>query len=315
MPKANMTADVKTGKVMKKRGRRTEKILDYDSEESISNDEKENDEDEGPPIIVKIPMDTSKFKNKKMKAKKKPEKKSDVFFENDIPNDSHCQSCSKSKKENVFLKKRIEDLEKQSKISKENMIVVNKPAIFLKNTGKKFVFEPSKIVCRNCMDNYENVPMPLIDYYNDTKKKYGYLKLFCSIGCALYFNDVIINDSLSPRRKSLTIHVFKLIHGDVNMDIEINSAPPLDRLKKLGGDLTIKQYRKKSLALNQKSIMYLPPMLPINTLIEERVDNEKEFDDDEFVLKRKKPINRKSTIQNMITKGKARKDNDESEED
>ena len=89
MPKVNMkpdTKNVKQGKVvarlpMKKRGRRTEKILDYDSDESISNDEKENDEDEGPPIIVKIPMDTSKFKNKKLK-KKSSEKTNDVFFLN-----------------------------------------------------------------------------------------------------------------------------------------------------------------------------------------------------------------------------------------
>jgi len=283
------------------------------SDESSSDNESDNDE---PPVIVKLAMDTTQFKKDKGKKKEKLQRRlSDSIFENDIPRDTDCTACSRYEKENSFLKKKIENLEKQSKISKGNSVIVNKPAIINKKDGKKFKFESVTIVCRNCMEYYDNVPCPLIDGYNDIDKCYAYSNTFCTIGCSLYYNETVLNDSLTLKRKSLTIHVFKLMLGDIKMDIVINSAPPLERLKKLGGDLTINQYRKKSMALNQKSIMYLPPMKPINIMIEERIDEQREFDDEEYVLKRKKPINKKSSIQNLMKKGKKDASDDESGDD
>lgn len=319
--------------LIKKRGKRAEKIVEYDnsekedteasgdeSSENESEDESENEsEDNSPPVIVKLAMDTSKFKklqDKKNEKKGKtkstaPRKLSDSVFENDIPKDLNCNVCSKLEKENSFLKKKIENLERQSKISKGNLIVVNKPKIFCKKDGKKFVFEPTNIVCRNDMEPFDNVPCPLIEGYDDLSGKFWYSTLFCSIGCALYHNQTVLNDAHMWRRKSLTIHVFKLMMGDAAMDLVINSAPPLERLKKLGGDLTIKQYRKKCMCLNQSMIKYVPPMKPIGIPIEERVEEQREYDDDEYVLKRTKPLNKKSSIQKFM---KNKKDDEEDDD-
>ena len=353
MPVAKKTVSKKnTSKHTQKR--KVEKIMDYDSDESDEYEESENEDndsgiesDDDPPVIVRIPIadkvgkgiqrndKNSKTKqstrtsvadstnNKKSTLKKNM---SETIFENDIPLTDSCNQCERSKKEKDYMQKKIDDLEKQFKISKGNSVIINKPPIFLKGNEKKFKFEPVKIVCRNCLHPFDDVPMPLIEDSIDfsvgfnvkvtsekdgkngkasskqttvTRKegerRYTYLRLFCTIGCALNFNDTVLNDALTPRRKSLTIHVFKMMLGNVNIDIKINPAPPLERLKVLGGDLTIKQYRKKSVVLNQQSIHFIPPMKPINSYIEERVEEQKLFDD-QYVLKRSKPLNKKTGL-------------------
>ena len=79
---------------------------------------------------------------------------------------------------------------------------------------------------------------------------------------------------------------------DLNPDdtIEIKEAPPKQVLDVFGGDMTLDIFRRSFATINKDYLVYVPPIKPINILIEE-INTESNNDNErKYVLKRKKPL-------------------------
>ena len=144
--------------------------------------------------------------------------------------------------------------------------------------------------CKNCFDS-PAVGLPEI-YFND---KFHCIGNFCSYNCALAYN-IDENDNVWKKTSLLNL----LYHKTYNTNKKIIAAPNWKQLKEFGGNLTIEQFRKKSIINNSDFTLLHPPLETRVHIFEKSFKNfdtvsssiYKKFIDDseELVLKRSKPI-------------------------
>lgn len=300
--------------VPKRRGRRPKKILENVNTNSDSPVEDTNSQKNDSAVILKLPFDPSKHiknLNKKEKQSKRVVKdlnfddneESEGMFKNDIPDDNTCHKCMKNEKALILMKSKLEKYEKKEKINKANKIYTNKINFISYTSGKKIIINKTNNKCRWDHQTFTNIPCFLVEsYYNNTYYVRG---CFCSFNCALAHNLYYIKDSKIHQRKSLTYKLYREIHGLTFDDVvEIKEAPEIDILDSYGGDMSIDAFRRSFLMLEKEYIVYVPPIKPINIIIEER--NTKFTNDDndkEYILKRSKPLTKKRSIISSMKMG------------
>lgn len=91
--------------------------------------------------------------------------------------------------------------------------------------------------------------------------------------------------------------------------VDIKEAPPKELLRAFGGEMTIENYRRRFTMINKEYLVYIPPIKPINIIVEERnVDTTNNYNDKKYILKRSKPLSKKHSI---ISSLKINFDNDD----
>ena len=83
---------------------------------------------------------------------------------------------------------------------------------------------------------------------------------------------------------------------DITATLELHEAPLREILVNFGGTKTIEQFRKTFLMMNKEYIMYVPPLRPINSIIEERNTDNELNDEKKYVLRRKTPMKKNNSI-------------------
>ena len=316
----------------KKRGRRPKKILDelkFDENKNLSDESKSKNDSA---LIVKLRIDPSQLKNahnKNLLMENSTddienennnndhingngddndriipdEESSDGMFKNDIPGDNTCNKCIKNEKLLTSLKNKLEKYEKKDQIDKSNKICSNKINFISITSGKKFVLKKTDTWCWWDSHSFTNLPFPLPDsFHNDTFHVMG---CFCSVNCALAYNLYHLKDSKIYQRKSLIYNLYKIMYEITpDEDLYIKTAPPREELHVFGGELSIDNFRKSFATINKEYLVYVPPLRPINIIIEERNIETIDDNDKEFVLKRSKPLIKKnrSVISSMKIK-------------
>lgn len=284
----------------KKRGRRPKKILE-NVDMNAKPDAKNKNNNSA--VILRLNIDPSKLNiDSKKKSKKKESsdsektESSDGMFKNDIPKDNSCHKCSKYEKRITLLESELDKLKKRDKLTKKNKVYVNKINFISMSSGKKVVLKKTNQKCLWDSHPFNDLPCFLPEiYHNNT---YYVTGCFCSFNCALAHNLYYLKDSKIYHRKSLVYKLYKEIH-DIAPDehIEIKEAPPREILSDFGGTMSIEAFRRSFNIINKEYIIYMPPIKPISTYIEERnTDDAYDDDDKEFVLKRTKPLSKKKSI-------------------
>lgn len=312
------TSPTKSVMAPKRRGRRPKKILD---DTTINNGENINsiaDKNGASAVILRLPFDPAKLKNiKPVPVVSEPEninetitESSENMFKNDIPNDSTCNKCSKNDKLISQLKSKLEKYEKKDKLDKSNKIYNNKLNFISYMTGEKIVIKKTNIKCWWDCHSFTNLPCVLPElFHNNT---YHVTGCFCSFNCALAYNLYYLKDSKIHQRKSLIYKLYREMYGLTSDEIidEIKESPPKEILEDFGGEMTIDIYRRSFTIVNKEYIVFVPPIKPINMIIEERnIDAIEDDMDKKYILKRSKPLAKKrSVISSMKIKVKDEED-------
>jgi hypothetical protein len=187
-------------------------------------------------------------------------------------------NAQKIMKENAELK---EQLKKKSNTFQTSIINYNVGFTDSENE----MIDPLKfkdICCRYCHEQFNNLPVFL-----PTKKKNNiYVKMgrgfsfsFCSFSCANTYNFNLKDGEVNNRQmllKQYFYEIFKNNIKDIN-DIIIPQTPPLELLKKLGGCLTIEEWREKASVIGKEYIIQYPSFTSANYFIDEIDNNEKIF--------------------------------------
>tara|TARA_Y100001970_G_scaffold287762_1_gene413208 strand:+ start:1562 stop:2632 length:1071 start_codon:yes stop_codon:yes gene_type:complete len=180
------------------------------------------------------------------------------------------------------------------------------------NKNKKWPTSTS-ISCFWCTEPFDGCPISLpIKYVNNTFHVDG---CFCSVECAAAYNFEHTDSTLVWERNSLLNLLYIKMFNDVK--IGIKPAPPRRSLKKFGGILTIKEFRKFNNNYYKQYRIVMPPMISVLPDLEKTdlnsnlrrkynyipIDNERIKNVNErLVLKRNKPINKyKNTLENCMS--------------
>jgi len=79
--------------------------------------------------------------------------------------------------------------------------------------------------------------------------------------------------------------------------VDIKEAPPKEILEDFGGDMSIETFRRTFFMMNKEYLVFVPPIKPINMIIEERnLESTDANNGKKYVLKRSKPLSKKRTI-------------------
>lgn len=315
MGKTKSSSKSSKDRIQKRRGRRPNKILD-DSDKNLGDySDNDNQEQNDSAIILRLNIDPTKLKNIKKKMVNTPqikhptrEESSEGMFRNDIPDDSVCYKCIKNEKIIMTLKSKLEKYEKKEKTDKSNKIYHNKLNFISYDTGKKIIIKKTNNKCWWDTYTFTNLPCFLPElFYNET---YYVIGCFCSFNCVLAYNLYYLRDSKIYHRKSLVYKLYRELYGlSPTEEIEnLREAPPREILEDFGGSMTIENFRRSFATINKEYVIYIPPIKPINIMIEERnIDVSRNEDDDEYVLKRSKPLSKKRSV---ISSMKLEIDND-----
>jgi len=302
---SSMSKTPKTNAVPKKRGRRPKKIVTDDELQQAEND-KSTPKSEGSAVILRMNIDPEKLKkfdgkfNSKQRVVQPPddglnEESSDGIFRNDIPQDSICKKCVKHEKAIAVLKNKLlqqGDLDKKDDNNKMHFVKINMVSL---ETNKKIATKKNNVWCLWDGHPFDNPPFYLPDnYHNGT---YHVLACFCSPNCAAAHNLYYIKDSRVHQRKTLIYKMYREMTGmDITATLELHEAPLREILVNFGGTKTIEQFRKTFLMMNKEYIMYVPPLRPINSIIEERNTDNELNDEKKYVLRRKTPMKKNNSI-------------------
>lgn len=180
-----------------------------------------------------------------------------------------------------LLENRIEEIEELN----NSKINYNYSSINLYNNIEK----NSNNLCWHCCHKFDTLPIYLPEKKQDnTYHVYGY---FCSFNCALSYN-VDLNDYKVWERNSLLVQLqFDLIKKCST----IFPAPNKYLLKSFGGNMTIEEFRNKSLCIDKSYRFIIPPLKSIIPIIEETSNNKEKVQhtfNNELVLRRTKPLNK-----------------------
>lgn len=251
---------------------------------------------------------TNKPHPKKVSSKKtvmneeNTDESSEGMFRNDIPDDNVCRKCATNEKLLAQLKSKLEKYENKDKLDKSTKIHNNKLNLISSISGKKVVIKKTNVWCWWDCHPFNNLPCFLVDsYHNNT---YYVIGCFCSYNCALAYNLYYIKDSKIYQRKSLTLKLYREMYGLTMEDtIDIKEAPPRENLEAFGGDKSIDGFRRSFVFVNKEYIVFLPPIRPINMIIEERNIDEVDDNDKDLVIKRSKPLAKKRSVISSMRMG------------
>ena len=289
---------------VKKRGRRIQKILNNTDEIVTKTNESENNNKDDSAVILRLNIDPSKIckltNNDNLKKNIETSDSSEGMFNNDIPNDSICHKCCKNEKIIALLKSKLEKFEKKKKIDKTNKIYVNNISFISYTTDKKISIKKTDKKCWWDSYSFNNLPCFLPELYHNNI--YYVRGCFCSFNCALAYNLYYIKDSKTNRRTTLIYKLYRELYGlNVDDPLDIKEAPPKEIIGDYGGDpkITIDVYRKTFNVLNKNYIIFVPPIKPINIIVEEHNTDSANInsdDSDKYTLKRSKPLNNKYSV-------------------
>lgn len=311
----------------KRRGRRPKKIIDNfdthidDLSVGISNKSRKASDTA---VIARLNLDPAQLKritaskkkngskNEKSKSRKMhiiedSDDSSEGIFRNDIPGDNSCHKCLKNEKALALLKSKLEKYEKKEAMDKSNKIYSNNLNFISYRSKKKIVIKKTNIKCWWDGHNFTNLPCFLPELFHNNV--YHVSGCFCSFNCALAYNLYYLKDSKIHHRKSLVYKLYREMYGLPADDIiEIKEAPPKEILEDFGGTMTIDIFRRSFIMLNKEYIIFIPPMRPINYVIEERnIDTYDDDSDKDIVLKRTKPLAKKRSVISSMNQHKSKK--------
>ena len=78
--------------------------------------------------------------------------------------------------------------------------------------------------------------------------------------------------------------------------LDIKEAPPFHILKPYGGEVDIVSFRKSLTVLNKEYITFIPPIKPVDIIIESKNTDNVDDSHKEFVRERSKPLNKKKSV-------------------
>lgn len=291
-------------------GSGSEERIESESE-SESSDGSESDTDTNPKQISSVicrlnsnAIDSNKLSKikKQMKTREKKASKndcdedSDGIFKNDIPTDIVCAKCVRNEKIITTLKNKLEKcIPHENMEPSEKKIYNTQLDIISVVSGKKIKIKKTNIWCWWDLHSFTCLPFFLPEIYHSGT--YYVKGCFCSPNCALAYNLYRIKDAKISLRKSLLIQMYKeFCNIKASADVDINIPGPIEELlKEFGGPCTIEQYRKKFL-MNKEYVVYIPPIKPINNIVEECNNVELDITKKQYVLQRSKPRNLKGSI-------------------
>lgn len=167
----------------------------------------------------------------------------------------------------------IKGLKKELSMYKQNDSIINTKEIkqypmdieFIDNkTGEMIIVNKTDIACWWCTYQFDNIPCFIPERYDNNR--YHVFGCFCSFNCAVAYN-LNMNDYKIYDRYSLIKKLYQYLY---KKDDDIYTSPQKEVLKKYGGHLTIKEYRK-NLKFNKKEYKVLmPPMVSIVPVIQEK---------------------------------------------
>lgn len=292
-----------------------EDIVDIPEKPETTKKKKSNEKTQ-PAVIARLKLDPSKLPAEMLK-KNKSEKKITKFefkneednddlptyrkiqkksitsfhegmFDDDIPLDHMCPRCTKNEDTINILKLKLEKYEKKEKILKTKHVFNTDLNLISMDNGKKIKIKRTDIKCWWDSNSFQSLPCFLPElYHNET---YYVTGCFCSFNCALAYNLYFLKDSKIYARKALVYKLYREIYGMTSYDIEdsksleIAIAAPRQTLIDFGGELTIEEYRKKFNNINREYVIYIPPIKPMNIIIEE-INNNDDDDGEELLLK------------------------------
>lgn len=314
-------------RTQKKRGRRPKKILEDIEEFELKSDENtsknkkrknandlHSEEDNNPGEIASVICHFNPVKSNKLKLKTKADNlrsnkaesdddnESDGMFKNDIPRDNICNKCTKHEKTIALMKNRLEKTNNGEIIDNSvNKLHKTDLTLISSISGKKITLKKTNVKCFWDSCQFTCSPFPLVESFHDSTY-YVLGTLFCSINCALAHNLYSLRDSKIYQRKSLTIKLYKEMYGHAtNENITISEAGPKELLEDYGGKYSIEVYRN-NFKLNRKYITYMPPIKPINNIIEEHntTNNTSDTNKKKHVLERSKPLSKKKSVMSSM---------------
>lgn len=126
----------------------------------------------------------------------------------------------------------------------------------------------TNICCYYCNHKFKSKPLCMPETYDEKKESFTVFGVFCSWGCMKSYNNEL-NDAKSVFRSNLIY----LLHGLItNSYKDIKASPPKYALKCYGGKMSIEEFRKITNEGVYNYQMLLPPLTPINPLIDKNIN-------------------------------------------
>lgn len=286
--------------VPKKRGRKPKKRIESGEIPIINNKPKEkqapSDNNTSSAIIMALPLsslpdsfDANKCTKKDNISSSQQLAEKDIFH-NDIPCDTVCKKCKHYEKMFETMERKLKMYENKHE-EKVNKQVYNYDLNFISyDTNKKTTLTKTNIKCWWDGHSFDNLPCFLPEYYlNDTYYVRG---CFCSFNCALAYNLYILHDNKLDQRNNLIYKLYKeLFNIPVGEVVNIKVADGREILVDYGGQVTIEEFREKLNKLNEKYIMYIPPIRSLSITVELETKDKLKVYEDDYVLKKRRPKN------------------------
>ena len=165
------------------------------------------------------------------------------------------------------------------------------------------------ICCWWCCHKFKSTPVPYPKYYDELKNTYKCTGIFCSFSCAKAY---ILHDNYIKKFQSCQhLKVIAKVMG-IPSRTPIITAPPRATLKIFGGDLTIDEFRSKSIngvsITNALPLVCLPSVYQVKEIVPNlnmntpNVKSYKQNDSYKMMnLKRSKPLpNHKGTLEHTM---------------
>jgi hypothetical protein len=169
----------------------------------------------------------------------------------EIINDSNNQKFEKYYKDNKkYITNFTENNKKPQKTKRLRVITTLKNIIKNNNWPDK-----TDVCCWWCCHRFDNSPCTLPIKYNDLKKSYDFIGIFCSWNCTKAYNNYK-NDYKKYERGQLITLLVKQIYGIEN-SICIKTAPYRECLKMFGGYMNIEEFRNSFLYVDSYSLNLL----------------------------------------------------------
>tara|TARA_B110000208_G_scaffold12077_2_gene14907 strand:- start:1249 stop:2241 length:993 start_codon:yes stop_codon:yes gene_type:complete len=236
----------------------------------------------------KIKKDFNKNNEKSLDIKKQNIKK-DFNKNNQKSLDIKKEKINFNKIQEINQISKIETQYKNKIISLENKIIKLKKNIDDYNITSKILYNSASLlnneikqnnscVCWWCCHKFNSLPLYLPT--NIVNDKFNVMGYFCTFNCAMAFNIDLNDNNIWTRSTYLNKFYYSIFKKYTN----IKAAPSKYILDIFGGDITIKQFRKKLIKLNYEYRFILPPFISIIPTIEEKKNENINFNNQENVI-------------------------------
>lgn len=133
--------------------------------------------------------------------------------------------------------------------------------------------ETTDVCCWHCCHSFETVPIsiPRIMSQSDKSTYYEVYGVFCSVNCAKKF--VLERKSYDQQQVLMQLHEMCCsVFGIPSIDVfTAKEAPPRFFLKMFGGNLSIEEFREKS--LTTRTVLVMPPFVSHAMILESHSNN------------------------------------------